>query len=257
MATQTPDYHLIGLYTRYSSWTARVEAVLEYFKIPHTHQFIKFSEIKTHSPTGLVPILHVNTLNTTISDSLSICEFLAESHPELALWPRDRRLRALARTAASQMHSGFSVLRNTFPTNFLARYTGNVSIPEDAVAEIERMFGIWDAARLVTKKRLSELGEEDGGFLFGGFSVADAFFWPILWRFRSYGVPLDAAGPDALAWMEKMWSDPVFRALGDRYYGQAKDPESQIAHYDDIFRGSEDIQYSLFPQDWTFSVTGK
>jgi glutathione S-transferase len=123
----------------------------------------------------------VHTLNTTISDSLSICEFLAESHPELALWPRDRRLRALARTAASQMHSGFSVLRHTFPTNFLARYTGNVSIPEDAVAEIERMFGIWDAARLVTKKRLSELGEEDRGFLFGGFSVADAFFWPILW----------------------------------------------------------------------------
>ncbi|KAJ6029446.1 hypothetical protein N7444_012433 [Penicillium canescens] len=257
MATQTPDYHLIGLYTRYSSWTARVEAVLEYFKIPHTHQFIKFSEIKTHSPTGLVPILQVNTLNTTISDSLSICEFLAESHPELALWPRDRRLRALARTAASQMHSGFSVLRKTFPTNFLARYTGNVPIPEDAMAEIERMFGIWDAARLVTKKRLSELGEEDGGFLFGGFSVADAFFWPILWRFRSYGVPLDAAGPDALAWMEKMWSDPVFRALGDRYYGQAKDPGSQIAHYDDIFRGREDIQYSLFPQEWTFSVTEK
>jgi hypothetical protein len=57
--------------------------------------------------------------------------------------------------------------------------------------------------------------------------------------------------------MEKMWCDPVFRALGDRYYGQAKDPESQIEHYDDIFRGREDIQYSLFPQEWTFSVTGK
>lgn len=49
------------------------------------------------------------------------------------------------------------------------------------MAEIERMFGIWDAARLVTKERLSELGEKDGGFLFGGFSVADAFFWPVLW----------------------------------------------------------------------------
>ena len=79
------------------------------------------------------------------------------------------------------MHSGFTVLRKTFPTNFLARYTGNVPIPDDAMAEIKRMFGIWDAARLVTKKRLGELGEEDGGFLFGGFSIADAFFWPILW----------------------------------------------------------------------------
>ncbi|KAJ6047878.1 hypothetical protein N7499_000595 [Penicillium canescens] len=235
MATQTPDYHLIGLYTRYSSWTARVEAVLEYFKIPHTHQFIKFSEIKTHSPTGLVPILQVNTLNTTISDSLSICEFLAESHPELALWPRDRRLRALARTAASQMHSGFSVLRKTFPTNFLARYTGNVPIPEDAMAEIERMFGIWDAARLVTKKRLSELGEEDGGFLFGGFLLLMLSFG------RFFG---DSAR------MAFLWMLPVLMLwLGWRRCG--------IAHYDDIFRGREDIQYSLFPQEWTFSVTEK
>ncbi|KAJ5762310.1 uncharacterized protein N7511_005692 [Penicillium nucicola] len=258
MDSQSPDYHLIGLYTRYSSWTARVEAVLEYFQIPHTHQFIKLSETKTHSPTGLVPVLHVKSLNATITDSLSISEFLAESHPDLPLWPKDRKLRALARSAASQMHSGFSVLRNDFSTNFLARYTGNVPISAEAMSEIKRMFGIWDAARSATKERLGELGEagKDDGFLFGGFSIADAFFWPILWRFRSYGVPLDAAGPGALAWMEKMWNDPVFRALGDRYYGQAKDPQSQIAHYDDIFSGREDIQYSVFPQDWTFSVSG-
>jgi glutathione S-transferase len=81
------------------------------------------------------------------------------------------------------MHSGFAVLRNTFSTNFLARYTGNVPIPDDALVEIEKMFGVWESARLVTKERLQELGngEGDEGFLFGGFSVADAFFWPVLW----------------------------------------------------------------------------
>lgn len=76
MATQTPDYHLIGLYTRYSSkqhatinqrpsltsplqigWTARVEAVLEYFQIPHTRQFIQLSEVCTYLPP---PILNTN-----------------------------------------------------------------------------------------------------------------------------------------------------------------------------------------------------
>lgn len=79
------------------------------------------------------------------------------------------------------MHSGFPVLRNNFHTNFLARYTGNVPIPDGAAAEIARMFRIWDSARKATAERLVLLGEVDHGFLFGGFSIADAFFWPILW----------------------------------------------------------------------------
>jgi glutathione S-transferase len=212
----SPDYHLIGLYTRYSSkhqkpnfktkpplspksgWTSRVEAVLEYFQIPYTHQFVNISEvlspfthpnrfnnlhpqIKAISPTGLVPVLQCHSLSATIGDSLAICEFLAESNPTLALWPKDRQLRALARTAAAQMHSGFPVLRNNFHTNFLAKYTGNIPIPDGAAAELVRMFQIWDSARKATKERFAVLGEADEGFLFGGFSIADAFFWPVLW----------------------------------------------------------------------------
>jgi hypothetical protein len=75
-------------------------------------------------------------------------------------------------------------------------------------------------------------------------------------RFRSYGLSLDGAGPDVLAWMAKMWNDPVFKALGDRYYVQAEDPQTCIPHYDDIFRDRDDVQYGLFPRDWTFSVSG-
>lgn len=53
-----------------------------------------------------------------------------------------------------------------------------------------------------------------------------------------------------------MWSDPVFKALGDRYYAQAEDAQTCIAHYDDIFRDRDDVQYGLFPRDWTFSALG-
>lgn len=60
-----------------------------------------------------------------------------------------------------------------------------------------------------------------------------------------------------MAWMAKMWNDPVFKRLTHRYYEQAKDPETRIEHYDDIFRGRDDIQYGQFPEDWTFSVPGK
>ena len=73
------------------------------------------------------------------------------------------------------------MLRNTFGTNFIAKYTGNIPIPDGAAAEIARMFRIWDSARKATKERLAVLGVADEGFLFGGFSIADAFFWPVLW----------------------------------------------------------------------------
>lgn len=79
------------------------------------------------------------------------------------------------------MHSGFSVLRNTFGTNFIARYTGNIPVSEEAKKEISRALSIWNDARKATKVRLAALNEKDEGFLFGGFSIADAFFWPVLW----------------------------------------------------------------------------
>ncbi|BAE64426.1 unnamed protein product [Aspergillus oryzae RIB40] len=79
------------------------------------------------------------------------------------------------------MHSGFSTLRNNYGTNFIARYTGNVPVSEQAKKEVERLLVIWDNARRTTKARLAELNERDEGFLFGSFSIADAFFWPVLW----------------------------------------------------------------------------
>jgi hypothetical protein len=49
-----------------------------------------------------------------------------------------------------------------------------------------------------------------------------------------------------------MWNDPAFRSLSAKYYMQAKDPETRIEHYDDIYRGEEGIYYDQFPEDWTF-----
>ena len=173
----------------FTGWTARVETVLEYFQIPYTKTYVNLSAVKSISPTGFVPILKAASLppEIYINDSVAICEFLAESHPELFLWPKDRILRTLARSAVAEMHSGFSVMRNTYDTNFVAKYTGNVPITEEGRKEIERMLKIWGEGRLRTVKRLAELGEKDEGFLFGGFGIADAFFWPVLWVRDSCG----------------------------------------------------------------------
>lgn len=125
-----------------------------------------------------------------VNDSLAINEFLAESHPELPLWPKDRQLRAMARSAVAEMHSGFGEIRNTYHTNFVAKYTGKIPVTEQGRKEIERFLALWNQARTVTTKRLEELGEKDDGFLFGKFGIADAFFWPVLWvsctLFRSF-----------------------------------------------------------------------
>jgi glutathione S-transferase len=144
---------------------------------------VPLAEVKPLSPSGFVPILQVPSLSLTINDSLAISEFLAESHPSLPLWPCDAYLRALARSAACEMHSGFSTLRNTFDSNFVAHFTGPIPVTEAARKEIERMLEVWGQARQKTVARLDLLGkrDEDEGFLFGGFGIADAFFWPVLW----------------------------------------------------------------------------
>ncbi|CRG87677.1 hypothetical protein PISL3812_04697 [Talaromyces islandicus] len=239
------------------AWTARVETVLEYFKIPYTSQMVKFEDIPAFSVSGFVPALECRSLgNIQINDSLSICEFLAESNPHLNLWPADSKLRALARSAAAEMHSGFTTIRNTYHTNFTAQYTGNIPLPDHARKEITRILTIWDNARKVTKARLAELGEKDEGFLFGGFSIADAFFWPVLWRFRTYNLPLDSATPDVLKWMATMWNDPSIKKIVGDYYRQAERPETRIERYEDIFSDRDDIQSGTIPEDWKFSEPG-
>ncbi|PGH35520.1 hypothetical protein GX50_01622 [[Emmonsia] crescens] len=257
MASQQeePEYHLLGTFTRYSSWTARVETLLEYYQIPYRKTIVKLSEVKEHSKSGLVPALTARSLsvNTQINDSLSICEFLAESHPDLPLWPKDRYLRSLARSAVAQMHSGFTAIRNVYHSNFIGRYTGNIPLSEEARKEVERILMIWADSRRKTTERLKLLGEADDGFLFGKFGIVDSFYWPVLWRFRTYNLPLTTATPEAVNWMKTMWNDPSLKVLISEYFRQAENPESSIRKYENIFKdGHPDIEYGVFTEDWEF-----
>lgn len=192
------EYTFVGFPTRYSSWTARAATVLDYFQIPHKKEVfhLKQTPYPTSRPIqapyqgGLLPALVVHPTRTeasdfTIYDSLAILEFLAETHPEHHLWPEDKQLRALARSATAKMHSGFTTLRDEFATNFIARYqfTGEVPMSEKAKGECKEMVKLWSSSRAATVERLKALGKEDDdeGFLFGKFGIADAFFWPVLW----------------------------------------------------------------------------
>lgn len=148
------------------------------------------------SRSGLVPALVVRSLGPDfqVNESIAICEFLAESHPDLPLWPKDRALRASARSAVARMHAGLCpVLRTHYHTNALARYTGNVPMVEGVIKEVENILDLWGSSRRETVARMKELGQTDEGFLFGTFSVADAFFWPVLWVSWSFSLILSVS----------------------------------------------------------------
>jgi len=195
--------HLIIGDKRYSSWSLRPWLVLEMAGAPFTDQVIRLNlpdtreNILKYSPTGKVPALQCE--HGTIIDSLAICEYLVERFPDVDLWPRDISARAQARSACAQMHSGFMSLRSNMPMDLRQDQALEV-IPVDTQADIDRIVALWAECRKAAK--------EDGPFLFGRPSIADAFFAPVAIRLRTYRVAL----PDeALAYIETIYQWPAFQ----------------------------------------------
>lgn len=142
-------------------------------------------EIRKYSPTGRVPVLGIEEDGevTTVFDSLAICETLAELHPKAGLWPDEWRARAVARSHAAEMHSGFAPLRNALPMD-IARRLPTPELGDDVKADIKRILEAWTDA-------LTRYGS-GGGFLFGRFSIADCMYAPVVTRFRTYGIAVPA-----------------------------------------------------------------
>ena len=174
----------------YSSWSLRAwllmrEAGVEF----EEHRIVldtdsTAEEIAHYSSAGRVPILILD--DTVVWDSMAIAETIAERYPEKNLWPADPKARAHARSVCSEMHSGFYDLRECMPMN--CRAMGRkVHIPDQCGDDIERVTHIWSECH----KRYGDLGP----WLFGDFTIADAFYAPVVLRFRTYGINLpESAG---------------------------------------------------------------
>jgi glutathione S-transferase len=169
----------------YSSWSMRPWLVLKQAEIPFSEEKFSFNDpqlkqkLRQASPSGWVPVLIDGDL--VVWDSLAIVEYLAERFPDRQLWPADARARAVARSMCAEMHAGFALLRSALAMNFDADLPGkgwNVKVQ----AEIDRLVAMWQDAR-------ARFGA-GGPFLFGRFSIADAFFAPIVRRFLGYAIPL-------------------------------------------------------------------
>ena len=165
----------------YSSWSLRPWLMLRQSGLSFSEECValrspEFAErVRAWSPAGKVPVLRHG--KRVIWDSLAIGEYLAETFPERGLWPRDPGLRAEARAVAAEMHSGFLALRSQMPMNIRVRRTARPTPELDA--DLSRVKAIFAAAR--------------GPFLFGEFSIADAMYGPVAFRFQTYGVRDDYA----------------------------------------------------------------
>jgi glutathione S-transferase len=178
---------LIVASKNYSSWSLRPYLALAHTGQPFSEVVIALDEpgtaanIAKHSPSGRLPALRHGTL--AIWDSLAICEYLAETFPQARLWPQEREARAAARSVVAEMHSGFSNLRQNMTMDIRARKPGQGRAP--GVAEdIARIQALWNDCR-------ARFGQ-GGPFLFGHFTIADAFYAPVVTRFVTYDVELDA-----------------------------------------------------------------
>ena len=188
----------------YSSWSLRAWLFLKHTGAPFREVRIPLdlpdtkARIAQYSPAGRVPVLIDGGL--TVWDSMAICEYLSETILAGGGWPADVRSRAAARSVSAEMHSGFQALRSELPMNCRARR--KVAPSAAARADIERIVSIWEACRS---------GHAAAGpWLFGRFTIADAMYAPVAFRFQTYGVELggNAAGyaktllehPAALEW---------------------------------------------------------
>lgn len=229
---------LCVLSLRYSSWSIRPWLALKASSVPFELETIEIEDLGVQkadqglapgaisatelgrrraqgSVTGLFPVLYVD--NTPVHESLAICEWVADSFPEAALWPEDRLERARARAACVEMVSGFHNLRAKMSCHVFARVPDH---QPDAATEndIRRVFEIWRGA----------LDSSGGPFLFGSFGIADCMYFPVLSRFRTYGVPLDS---DLEAYAANLHGHPAVEA-----WGREAEAAPPIPAYDEHIR---------------------
>ena len=214
----------------YSSWSMRPWVLARHFGLPFEEVVARFDSfdadsgfkraVAAVSPAGKVPVL-VEDDGSTVWDSLAIAERLAELFPQHALWPRDARARARARSVSAEMHAGFGALREHCGMNIEA------SLPEVGArllaelpslrADLDRIVALWQDA----------LAASGGPFLFGDFCIADAFYAPVVTRLRTYALPVpdDVAGymarvlasPGVAAWVAAALAEHDFRPFEDPY----------------------------------------
>jgi glutathione S-transferase len=214
-------YELYIANKNYSSWSLRPWVLLRELQIPFVEHLVPFSDqaawdaYKRITPNSKVPCLIDG--EDVIWDSLAIVEYVAERHRQA--WPADRTARAWARCAAAEMHSGFQELRNR--CSMTCGQTVKLhEFPPALERDVARINALW----------VEGLQRFKGPFLAGNtFTAVDAFFAPVVFRARSYGLPLD---PPAADYAARMLNLPSMRD----WYTAGIAEQFRDSHHDEDIR---------------------
>ncbi len=214
----------------YSSWSMRPWVLMRHFGIAFDEIKLRFDftpgsafyrELARYTPAGRVPVLLIDGF--AVWDTLAIVEALADTHPRLALWPRDALQRARARSLAAEMHAGFSALRNHCPMNIeaaLPEVGARLFASEAALQrDLARIDSLW----------AGQLAASGGPFLFGEFGAVDAYFAPVAARVHGYALPVSAP---TRGYVERLWALPgvaawVADAMAERDFLDFEEPYRQ------------------------------
>ena len=220
-----PKLKLVIGNKNYSSWSMRPWVLLRGAGIPFEEVQLWFddaghiAEARRYSPTGQVPVLLIDS--DPVWDSLAICETVAGMFPEKNLWPADARARQVARSICAEMHAGFRDLRSAMPMNIRDSHPGkgmNAAVRRD----IDRIVALW-----------SDCHARYGGgkpLLFGQFTIADAFYAPVVMRFVTYAValpPVAQAYADALCALPAV-QEWVMAARRETAFVAADEPYAEV-----------------------------
>ncbi len=187
--------------------------------MPFMHGQMLQDYASQHGIPAQVPVLEHDGL--ILSDSLAIAEYLAELYPQAALWPGDRKLRALARAASAEMHSGFQALRSACPMN--CRASKSLDVSDQIRVELQRLAQIWAQFDQIS----GDSNDHGGDFLCGQFGIVDAMYAPVMWRVRGYGFEVS----ESFA----RWSDAMLALPPMQQWLEAARRETwTIAHYDEV-----------------------
>ncbi|HEX2793487.1 MAG TPA: glutathione S-transferase family protein [Croceicoccus sp.] len=190
-------YVLVTANRNYSSWSLRPWMLMKGLGIPFVDRIepftlpVNYEAFRSFSPTGQVPALIHG--DRTIWDSLGITLYLADRHD--SVWPAHEDARAFAQCAVAEMHSGFAALRNGC--------TMNVGVRVSPKPMSEALAGNVARVRELFETGLDRFG---GPWLAGDrFSALDAFFAPVAFRIRTYGLDVGKGQ----AWVEEILEHPA------------------------------------------------
>jgi glutathione S-transferase len=212
----------------YSSWSLRPWVLMRELRIPFTehlvpfHQAAEWTAFRRIAPNGKVPCLVDGDI--TVWESLAIVEYLAERHA--GVWPEATDARAWSRSAAAEMHAGFSELRNRCSMSCGIRVRLN-AVTTGLTADLNRIAALWNDG-------LEHFG---GPFLAGSvFSAADAFFAPVVFRIQTYGLQIDSVSQ---AYMARMLELPAMRTW---YAEGLREPWRDLPHEEEIAHSGQVLE---------------